>query len=78
MQPEIMGEVTNARLADRHREAAVARRVLAARRARATSCRTARNGRPTWRSRAVAAWSAVGRHGRTVARAVRPGLRGAR
>ena len=74
MQPEIIGEVTNARLADRRREAALARRVLAARRAGATRQRVARNGRPTWRSRAAAAWTAVGRRDR----AVRPGLRGAR
>lgn len=78
MQPEIMSEVVNARLADRRREAALARRVMAARRADARSERMVRNGRPTWRSRATSALTAVGRRLRTVGRAARPGLGDAR
>lgn len=46
MHPAILGEITDVRLAERQREAAVARRVAQARRAR-----TANSGATSWRTR---------------------------
>lgn len=77
MHPEILGEIADARLAERRREAAQARRVLAAR--RAGDARRRPGPVASW-WRAVAALAAQRGRGRNGAarRALRPRVRGAR